>query len=280
MNAAGFHAAELSATLRARPGAGPIGRRVEYLASVASTNDRARDLAASGELEGTVVIAGEQTRGRGRSGRGWHSAPDLGLYVSVILRPAAEPSAAPLFGLLAAVAAASAAGRLVPRKVGIEWPNDIVLADRGDERERGKICGVLSESRSAPDGLRDLVIGMGMNVNHLPDDFPADISRRAASLRIAAGRVFEREEVALELLTALDDWYTLWTRAGADPVIEAYRDLGLDLEGCHVMVTGGPAPYAGTTAGLTRDGALTVIRDTDRGTVLIRHGEVLSLRET
>ncbi len=280
MSAATIDPEALAAALRARPGAGAVGRRVEYLPRVGSTNDRARELAASGEPEGTAVIAGEQTRGRGRSDRTWHSPPGLGLYVSVILRPAAEPAQAPLFGLLAAVAAASALGSLAPGGLGIEWPNDIVLANQPGGGPRRKIAGVLAESRTAPGGIRDLIVGVGVNVNHLPGDFPESFAPQASSLRIAAGAPVSLQRVALALLTALDDWYTLWSREGSARVIDGYAQRGLGLNGCRVRVTGVGSPFSGVTAGLTPDGALAVRRDTDGATELIRYGDVARLQET
>src|SRR5262249_22811220 len=139
--------------LAARLGTGRrLGHRLEYHPVIDSTNDRARALAADGEPEGSIVLAGEQTRGRGRSDRSWHSAGGRGLYLAVILRPEAPAAGAPLLGLMAAVAVAEALDRFGPGRVRIQWPNDLV-ASRGEVGGVGpawlKLAGILSESRAA-----------------------------------------------------------------------------------------------------------------------------------
>ena len=164
MDVDGLLDAMARARLHGAGGAGLIGRRIEHHRTIDSTNDRARELAASGEPEGCVVVADEQTRGRGRSTRHWHSASDLGLYMTVILRPDASADRAPIFGLLTAVAAASALERVCGARVAIKWPNDLVVAEDGSGRR--KLAGILAESR-AGDRLRDLVPDAG-HLIHMP----------------------------------------------------------------------------------------------------------------
>lgn len=257
--------------------AGIVGRRVELHRTLDSTNDRARELAASGEPEGTVVMAEEQTRGRGRATRSWHSAPGLGLYMTSILRPAASPTQAPMFGLLAAVAVAVSLARISSASVLIKWPNDLMVEDA--RRKRRKLAGILTEARTGPDLLRDLVIGIGVNVNHGPDDFPSEIAERATSLRMLRGHLVDRIEVAAEILTALDDWYTLWGREGEAPVLDAFRSLSPDIVGQRVSVGSGLETWVGTTAGLTGEGALRVLPDGSRRAVEVRFGEVMRVEE-
>jgi BirA family transcriptional regulator, biotin operon repressor / biotin---[acetyl-CoA-carboxylase] ligase len=254
--------AALDAWRRARSGAGPIGRRLEHHLRIASTNDRARELAASGEPEGTVVLAEEQTRGRGRGERAWHSPAGLGLYLSVILRPHAPASGAPLLGLMAAVAAAEALAAASPEPVRIKWPNDLVVPHgEGSAASLRKLGGILAEARASSDEIRDLVIGIGVNVDHRPGDFPPEFAHRATSLRILNDHPIDRRDLILSLLTALDDWYTLWGDRGDGPVLEHYERAALDLEGRRVRVTDGASVWTGTTAGLSQDGALRVTPD-------------------
>ncbi len=247
---------------------GGIGRRIEYHDSIPSTSDRARELAAAGEPEGTVIIAGEQTRGRGRSERSWHSPADLGLYMSVLLRPRAAGTEAPLFGLLAAVAAAGALGAT------IKWPNDLLLSGR-------KVAGILTEARSNQQGIRDLVIGIGVNLNQGAEDFPPDIRGSAISLRMARGARVEGVRVAEEILVELGRWYTLWSKAGGGPVLERFRSLSGDLVGRRVRVMDGGRARTGVTGGITSDGALRV-RPDDGGAeevLEIRFGEITRIEE-
>jgi BirA family biotin operon repressor/biotin-[acetyl-CoA-carboxylase] ligase len=251
---------------------GVIGRWIEIHRSLPSTNDRARALATRGAGEGTVVIAEEQTRGRGRSERTWHSAAGLGLYMSIILRPVAPGSEAPIFGLLAAVAAA----RAIDAR--IDWPNDLLVQGR-------KVAGILTEARSAQEAIRDLVIGIGVNVNHEAGDFPRDIRDAAISLRMATGRRAERVHVAASILVELGGWYTLWSREGRQPVLDAFSSMAVDLVGRRVRVLDDGEGWIGVTDGISRDGALRVRPERDGrhehhaarapgGAVEIRYGEV------
>ncbi len=239
-----------------------VGRRVEFHPRLDSTNDRARELAASGEPEGTVVLADAQARGRGRGDRSWHSPPGLGVYLSVILRPEAPAAAAPLFGLLASVAAADAF------EASIKWPNDVMIAGR-------KVAGILTEARTSLDAIRDLVVGVGVNVNHEECDFPGSIAHLATSLRLARGRTLDRTDVACDILTALDEWYNLWSREGPAPIRKKYERLAEGLSGRRVVVGGGNGSFTGVTEGLTEDAALRVRRDGGAGEVVeVRYGEV------
>ena len=280
-------AASLAAGIAAHRATSPdctglLGRRVEHHARIDSTSDRARAIAASGEPEGTVVVADEQTAGRGRAERQWHSPASLGLYFSVILRPDAAPADAPLFGLMAAVAVCEALRHVATIPVRIKWPNDLVVETAGVRR---KLAGILAEARTTSDGIRDLVIGVGVNVNHQEADFPQGILGRSTSLRILAGRHFTRTAVAAEILTRLDAWYTLWNRFGTAPLLEAYTAAAVDLAGHAVRVTGGARHVStgseptGRTAGLGADGALHVIPDDGGEVLIIRYGEVLRLEE-
>ena len=260
-----FSVEDLRARLEQQSGPSPVGRRLEYHEKIDSTNDRARVLAASGEPEGTVVLAGEQTRGRGRAERSWHSPPGLGLYLSVILRPAAPAARAPLLGLMASVASASAL------RADIKWPNDLLIGGK-------KVAGILTEARSTENGIRDVVIGIGVNVNQQQGDFPPEIAASATSLRLARGATVERTAVALEIITALGRWYNLWSTAGDGRVLEEFRILATDLTGQRVRVMEGDSVWIGNTAGISPEGALRVRRDD--GTVLeVRYGEVSRVTE-
>jgi len=239
-----------------------VGRRLEFHSRLDSTNDRARELAASGEPEGTVVLADAQVRGRGRGDRSWHSPPGLGVYLSVVLRPAAPAAGAPLFGLLASVAVADAFD------ASIKWPNDVMMGGR-------KVAGILAEARTSQEEIRDLVIGVGVNVNHERRDFPDSIAQLATSLRLSRGTPLDRTDVACDILTALDEWYNLWSREGPEPIREGDRRLAEGLSGRQVAVRDGNGSFTGVTEGLGEDGALRVRRDGGAGEVVeVRYGEV------
>jgi BirA family biotin operon repressor/biotin-[acetyl-CoA-carboxylase] ligase len=189
--------------------------------------------------------------------------------MSIILRPRAPGSEAPLFGLLAAVAAASALD------AGIKWPNDLIVSGK-------KVAGILTEARSNQQGIRDLVIGIGVNLNQETGDFPPEIRSTATSLRMARGKPIESVNAAGAILAELGRWYTLWSRVGRDPVLERFRTLTGDLVGRRVRVQDGGTVRTGVTDGISHDGALRIRPDDDgshEDVLEIRFGDVIRIEE-
>jgi BirA family transcriptional regulator, biotin operon repressor / biotin---[acetyl-CoA-carboxylase] ligase len=176
-----------------------VGRYVIHLEEVTSTNDLALRMAGENVPEGSVVIAERQTRGRGKQGKRWES-PTGGLWTSVVLRPKSPSSQAPIFTLMGAVASAEAIRIISGVQVLIRWPNDLLL-------EGKKIGGILCEARVGGNKIRHLVMGIGINVNQGEGDFSSSLRGLATSLRIASGRVWEREAVAEAIYDRLGFWY-------------------------------------------------------------------------
>jgi BirA family biotin operon repressor/biotin-[acetyl-CoA-carboxylase] ligase len=258
-----------------------VGRRLEYHATIVSTNDRARELADAGEAEGAAVLAEEQTRGRGRSGRSWHSAPGLGVYLSVLLRPLVPAERLPLLTLVAAVAGATGVREAAGVDARIKWPNDLVAAAEEDGSRR-KLGGILTEGRAGGEGVREVVVGIGINVNHQPGDFPPDLRGRAGSLMMERGRPIDRAAVVLALLGAMERWYRAWQEAGDEAIVAPYRALAVDLQGRPVRVASSSGSWIGVTAGLAGDGALLVRPGGPSGggaAVPVRFGEVERVEE-
>jgi BirA family biotin operon repressor/biotin-[acetyl-CoA-carboxylase] ligase len=156
-----------------------IGRRILHYFKTDSTNSVAMALAARGEEHGTVVVAEEQTAGRGRFGRVWYSEKSSGIYVSVILRPALAPSAAPMLTLMAGLAVHRAIETSTGLAADIRWPNDVLVSGR-------KVCGILTEMSAELDRLHAVVLGIGINVNHR--EIPDELKPIATSLRIETGK--------------------------------------------------------------------------------------------
>ncbi|MGE0161191.1 MAG: biotin--[acetyl-CoA-carboxylase] ligase [Gemmatimonadales bacterium] len=155
---------------------------VEIYESIGSTNDRALDLAASVGGALAVVIADEQTAGRGRRGARWHSPPGGGLWMSLVL-PSPRPS--PHASLLVGLAVAEAIEALAPEiRVGIKWPNDLMV--RG-----GKLGGILCESTGAA-----IVAGIGINVRALGTTPATSLAYRATSLEVECGKSFATSDLA------------------------------------------------------------------------------------
>ncbi len=226
-----------------RSGRRIVGRAVYLLGAVDSTNARAKQLGLEGAPEGTVVVAEQQTAGRGRNGRSFLSPPG-GVYLSVVLRPRVPPSHAVRLTLAAAVAMCAAlegAAGLVPT---IKWPNDVLLPE-------GKVCGILLEMVAAEDCVDFVVLGCGVNVLAVP---PVE---GACSIRSAGARV-GRAPVAAALLDALDACYTAFTAGGWPDLLERWRHRCATL-GQQVAVSsldGGR--ILGRAVDVTPDGALVV----------------------
>ena len=206
---------------------------VHRLATCGSTNDAARELAAAGAPEGTVVVANEQTAGRGTKGRSWHSAPGLGLYVSTLLRPA--PGDLSLLPLAAGVAARDAVESSHGLSARLRWPNDILFDGR-------KLGGVLCESSIAGGRPEFAILGIGLNVNHGPGDFPSDLRASAVSIGGALGRRADPGRLFAALLAAVDFRLGALARGDAGGLIRAFNDQSVFLSGEPVLISSdGPA---------------------------------------
>lgn len=223
---------------------------VHLFARTGSTNDVARARAEAGAPAGTVVVAEEQSAGRGRSGRRWVSPPGVGIWLSVVLRPAALPAPG-LLPLRVGLAAAAALDPFTaPASAQVKWPNDLLLAGR-------KLGGILCEGSWEGERPAFVVAGIGLNVGHHPDDFPEELRALATSLRTATGWAPPRHEVAgalVRALASLPDPLPATLSPGELSEMER-RDA---LRGREVEVSGDPsAPtLRGTALGVTPEGAL------------------------
>lgn len=252
--------AQASHRLRLRLAEIPGVAGVLALDRTGSTNDEARRLAETGAPSGTVVVASSQSHGRGRRGRAWHSPPGLGLYLSVLFRPRATVADAIRWTLASGVAACEASRAAGALGVSIEWPNDLVWAGC-------KVAGTLVELRSAGEGIADLVVGTGFNLNHRAQDFPPELRGRAASLAMACGGgTLDGGEVAAEYLSRLFPLHQALERGEWSSLLEAWRRLAPSSEGVRVRVlpADGQGPFVARTLGLDARGALRVRREDGR----------------
>lgn len=244
-----------------------IGRTIEYVPAIASTNDRARELLDESRGDGSVVLADEQTAGRGRRGRSWLSPPGRNLYVSVALVPALAASDAWRLGLATALAVADACESVAP--VALKWPNDIVAA-----KDARKLGGLLIETMAEGDRLRGAVLGVGINVNWRRTEMPEQLRDRATSLADLVGAAVDREALLVRLLDALDTEVTT-VEAGASP-LERYR-AGCSTLGSIVEVETADGLVAGRAVDLDPTGAL-VVEGGDGRRQVVSGGEVTRVR--
>jgi len=217
--------------------------------SIDSTNRLAAELARGGAVEGTVVLAEQQTAGRGRLGRSWVSPARVNLYCSVVLRPALPPLEVPRLTLVAGIAVAEAIAATVPLRAEIKWPNDVLLDGR-------KVAGVLTELEAETERVRFVIVGIGVNLNAARADFPPELQRKATSLALATGAPVDRAAFTGRLLTALEGAYATFLRGGFAALRHRYEELHC-LTGRAVTVDVKP-PLAGTVRGVDDGGALLV----------------------
>jgi BirA family biotin operon repressor/biotin-[acetyl-CoA-carboxylase] ligase len=174
-----------------------LGNEIVVVEETESTNDLVWQAFKRGAREGFAAFAERQTKGRGQYGRRWESAPYLGLWFSVLLRPAVSLRESPKLTLALAEAVVGTIAEETGCTPAIKPPNDIYIAGR-------KVAGLLVEGRTADDGSYVAVAGIGINVNHSIDDFPAELRETAGSLAMATGKIVSRTKLAAALLRCLD----------------------------------------------------------------------------
>ncbi len=245
-----------------------FGKHIYHFFKTESTNRVALELGHAGEPEGAVVLAEEQTAGRGRAGRKWHSERATGIYVTLLLRPKLSPAQAPLLTLLAGLSVRAAIEAQTGAAVDLKWPNDLLLGGR-------KIGGILTEMHAEPTAVRFVIIGIGLNVNETK--FPEEIAAVASSLRAETGRTHSRLELLVRLLRQFESDYNRFLKDGANSVVERFSSVSSFANGKRVQVTDGRESFAGTTAGLTAEGLLQVKRDGGQ-MVTVLSGDVAEAR--
>ncbi len=214
-----------------------------------STNDVLRKMAAAGAPEGTAVVAGAQTAGRGTKGRTWHSAPGRGLYLSVLLRPAGFDLS--LLTLAAGLAARDAVRSSHGLDVRLRWPNDIVFDGR-------KLGGILCETRIQGGRPEFAALGYGLNVNHAADDFSDELRSSAVSMRQALGIACDIELLLTHVLDRTDVWYGCLSRGESESIVRAFEDASAFPKGASLAVLADDGPVEGAFAGVDAKGALLV----------------------
>ncbi|MBN2198518.1 MAG: biotin--[acetyl-CoA-carboxylase] ligase [Candidatus Aminicenantes bacterium] len=247
-----------------------IGAKILNFERCTSTNDLARSLAAQGESEGVVVVAGEQTAGRGTRGRPWHSPKGQGLYLSVIFRPPAE--ALSLLPFAAGVAAREALSLSCGLECGLKWPNDIIAAGKPDR----KLGGILCESQWTGTKLDYTVVGVGINLRHAPGDFTFNLRARAASVRMLTGRPPDESLLIDRLLARLDFWYGLLRRGKRRDILTEYEKRMFVPPGGKMTVVHGRGRETGLFRGLEADGGLALA--TAGGVKALKAAEIMDVQ--
>ena len=236
-------------------------RNIHHYYKIGSTNSEAMNAAVDGAPEGSVFLAEEQLAGRGRGSHSWHSARSVGIYCSVVLRPAIPPSDAVLLSLAAGLAIRAAVTEIVPVSVDLKWPNDLLIQGK-------KFCGILTEMNAEATRVRHVVVGIGVNVNQTR--FPVELREMATSLRVETGTEWSRVELCAALLKSLDREYRGLVAGGAaarDSVMKRFEENSSSIRGRNVRVEEN-GELEGVTAGLDSRGFLQVRASDGLRTVL------------
>jgi BirA family biotin operon repressor/biotin-[acetyl-CoA-carboxylase] ligase len=245
-----------------------FGKRVYHFFKTDSTNRVAMELGYADEPEGAVVLAEEQTAGRGRAGRSWHSERGAGLYVTLLLRPRLSPVQAPLLTMLAGLSAHTAVLAQTGLAAELKWPNDLLLNGK-------KLGGILTEMHAEPNAVRFVIVGIGINVSQ--EKFPGELAATATSLRKETGRVHSRLEVLVKLLSQFETDYNRFLQEGAAYVVQRFELISSFANGKRVRVDTGRETFVGTTAGLSAEGLL-IVKKEDGGSVTVIAGDVREVK--
>ena len=230
-----------------------LGHSYHYLKTVGSTNDHALLLAAEGAPHGTLVVAEEQTSGRGRLRREWISYPNLGIYLSILLRNPLPVRIAPQSSYIGSLALVKMLREEFGITASIKWPNDVLINGR-------KAAGILTETQSDQDFSRFIVMGIGINVNHSREEMAGPFRYPATSIAIEAGFAIKRQRVLLSFLDQFERDYDLFLKKGISVLIPEFASHSGVL-GKIVTVVCGNREITGKAQGFTHEGALLLLRN-------------------
>ncbi|TCP31615.1 BirA family biotin operon repressor/biotin-[acetyl-CoA-carboxylase] ligase [Scopulibacillus darangshiensis] len=222
-----------------------LGHNLKFHETLPSTQKEAHHLAEDGAADGTLVVADEQSTGRGRLGREWHSPMGTGIWMSLIIRPDIALHQTPQLTLLTSVAVVKAIHDITGVECGIKWPNDILYNGK-------KIVGILTELQAEASHVKAIIIGIGMNVNADAADFPDELKKRAASIKSLTGREHDRPAIIQAILKHFELLYNTYLEEGFEIIKLLWESYALSL---------GKEIYARTVKGDTIKGLAKGIDD-------------------
>lgn len=215
---------------------------------VSSTQDIAHELAKKGAEHGTIILANEQTKGKGRMNRAWYSKAGKGIWLSMILRPSIYPYEAPQLTLLSATVIADAIKKMTNLQPQIKWPNDVLINGK-------KIAGILTEMHAEQDQIHYVVIGIGLNVNQEIEDIPAELQHRASSIQIESNEICDIRKIAQNLLAMFEKEYEAFIHEGFSKVKNKWESYGYKM-GERVWLNMQNQRFQALFLGIAEDGAL------------------------
>ncbi|WP_105616732.1 biotin--[acetyl-CoA-carboxylase] ligase [Vallitalea okinawensis] len=241
-----------------------IGREIYCYDEIDSTNQQVKRLVLEGAKNGSLVIAEEQTKGKGSKGRGWVSPSGTGIWMSCLLTPDINPTKAPMVTIVAGLAVCQAIQEVVGIEAGIKWPNDIVI-------QKKKVCGILTEMSAEMDHLNYLVLGIGINVNQ--ESFPEEIKEIATSLKLESNTNVSRVVLLQEVLKKFEKYYDIFISDGdLRSLIDEYKQYSVTLNS-KVRVTNREEEIEGTIVDINEFGELRLSQANGEDT-MVRSGDV------
>ena len=271
--ATGLHAPLTAESIRATLTTHWLGHTLTLLQDATSTNELALAAAQSGSPDGTVIVADRQTAGRGRLARTWESPAARNLYVSILIRRLPSDERLGWLPLLAGTAAAAAIHILTPLSPSLKWPNDLLVGSK-------KVGGILSESQGIGTDNACAVLGIGLNVNWLPEEMPTELKPIATSLAAEMQTPVDRARLLARLLIELEQRVDQWRRGDLAGLATEYR-THCGTIGQQVRIdVGGGGQLEGTVTGIEPDGSLRLHSGSGRFAQdrIVHTGDVMHLR--
>ncbi|MCI9122765.1 MAG: biotin--[acetyl-CoA-carboxylase] ligase [Eubacterium sp.] len=240
-----------------------LGKKIYYEPVMGSTNTRAMQLAEEGAPHGTLVVTDRQDNGRGRRGRKWETPPGTAIAMTFLLRPKIRPNNASMLTIVAAMAVVRGIEDETGLKVGIKWPNDIIINSK-------KVSGILTEMSAQIDYVNHIVIGIGINVQ--TEDFPEELRDIATSLYLELGRKINRAALIEKICEYFETYFRIFLQTeDLSLIVQQYNSYLVNMDR-PVRVMDAKEPYDGKARGITARGELLV--DTWESRKLVSSGEV------
>ncbi len=240
------------------------GKTVIYRRETDSTNEEAKSVAEFGRPHGTLVVAENQTAGKGRRGRKWETDGNNSIAMSLLLRPDISPDKAPMITLVMALAVAEVLEKLTDEEVKIKWPNDILI-------NKKKVCGILTEMAADNGKIDHVIVGVGINVNQ--KQMPEELKDIATSVFMEKGLRMSRADIIVAILEFFEYYFDIFVSTGdLSDIVNSYESYLININN-EVRVLDPKGEYTGTATGINDFGEL-VIQKEDGSFTRVSSGEV------
>ncbi len=239
-------------------------REIKIFETTGSTNIEAFQLASAGLSEGSIILAERQESGKGRLGRIWSSPSGKNVYLSIVMRPEIPPYIAPRLTIVTAVALSDTLIETGINDHRIKWPNDILSGNK-------KLSGILTEMKGDTDSIEFIIIGIGINVNASPDDYPPELRDNITSLKMLLDNEIDRNYFVSKLLTNFEKYYNQFLEGKFSTIVSIWKDRA-DIINKNIKVQQFNESFTGRVIDLNEDGNLIV--DTGGSLRTVNSGDI------